>query len=662
MSLQERQQASYPLYLEGGGEMGMLTRSFNWSETVLGTPDKWSPNLLTILSIILHSKFPMFLWWGPDLIQFYNDAYKPSLGKDGKHPKALGQKGAECWPEIWPVIKPLIDQVMNGGEATWQEDQLIPIYRNNNLEDVYWTFCYSRVIDVNGEIGGILVTCTETTNKIKRTQEIEQTLIKLAESESRSNKLITQAPVAVGVLKTKDLIIETANSKILQFWGKSANIIGLPLALALPELEGQPFLQILDDVYTTGTPYSSYEIPARIEYNGIFKICYFDFLYQPILNQSGETESILVVATDLTEQVEARKIIEENFLQFRQLADSIAQMVWVTDESGTHEYLNKRWYDFTGSNFDHTKNEGWDDLVHPDDVARAAEKWIHSLNTGDPFEIEYRLKKHTGEYVWVLGRAAPFYNAEGKIAKWFGTCTDIHDQKLLQEQKDDFISIASHELKTPITTLKVSLQLMQRMIDNQSPQMMSNLIERANKSMDKVGVLIEDLLNTSKYNHGQLHLKKTVFEMADVIDECCSHIDYEGKHTIKITGDTNLKVYADAGRISQIVTNFINNAIKYAPKSKEIIVRVYKENDQVKLTVQDKGPGIASEKIPHIFDRYYRVDSSGSQYSGLGLGLYICSEIIKKHGGTIGVDSKPGEGSTFWFTLPFFGTTAAVSP
>lgn len=651
MSLQERQQLSYPLYLEGGGEMGMLTRSFNWSGTTLGAPDQWSQNLLTTVSIILHSKFPMFLWWGAELIQFYNDAYKPSLGYEGKHPKALGQKGEECWPEIWPVIKPLIDQVMAGGEATWNEDKLIPIYRNNRMEDVYWTFCYSRVIDVNGEIGGVLVTCYETTNKVKTTQQIEQTLIELAESESRSTNLITQTPVAIGVLKSRALLIEMANNKLLQFWGKSAAVIGQPLATALPELEGQPFLKILDDVYTSGLPYTKYEISAVLENEGVLKKYYFDVLYQPILHESGETDSILVVATDLTEQVEARKVIEENFLQFRQLADSIIQMVWVTDAMGMHEYYNQRWYDFTGSNFEHTKDTGWNQMFHPDDRERAKEKWAHSLKTGEHYEIEYRLKKHTGEYVWVLGRAAPFYNSEGKIVKWFGTCTDIHEQKLLQEQKDDFISIASHELKTPVTTLKVSLQLMKRMLSNPSAEMMGNLIEKANKSIDKVGNLIEDLLNTSKYNHGQLHLNQTVFKLSEVVSECCEHINYEGKYQLKLTGDPDLQVYADAERIGQIITNFINNAIKYAPESKEIVINIAKSADHVKLSVEDHGPGIAQEKIPHIFDRYYRVDSAGSQYSGLGLGLYICSEIIRKHGGQIGVDSEIGKGSVFWFKL-----------
>ena len=131
-------------FLSGGGEMGALTREKHWATTPLGDIEYWPQSLRTTISILLSSKFPMFLWWGSELIQFYNDAYRPSLGNNGKHPHALGQRGEECWPEIWPTIKPLIDQVMAGGESTWAEDQLIPIYRNGTLEDVYWTFSSVR--------------------------------------------------------------------------------------------------------------------------------------------------------------------------------------------------------------------------------------------------------------------------------------------------------------------------------------------------------------------------------------------------------------------------------------------------------------------------------------------------------------------------------------
>ena len=161
-------------FLDGGGELGKITREKDWNKTVLGPPESWPQSLRTTLSIILNSRFPMFLFWGTDLICFYNDAYRPSLGKDGKHPSILGMKGEEAWEEIWDIIKPLIDQVLAGTGATWSEDQLIPIYRNGKIEDVYWTFSYSPVNDESGKPAGVFVTCSETTEKVRIHQELEE--------------------------------------------------------------------------------------------------------------------------------------------------------------------------------------------------------------------------------------------------------------------------------------------------------------------------------------------------------------------------------------------------------------------------------------------------------------------------------------------------------
>src|SRR6478735_6740291 len=146
-------------FLRGGGEMGELIRAKDWSKTSLGDPADWPQSLRITLGILLKTKFPMFLWWGNELICFYNDAYRPSLGKDGKHPSILGMPAKEAWTEIWDIIKPLIDKVVYEEESIWFEDMLVPIYRNGKIEDVYWTFSYSPVPD-NGKVAGVLVTCT----------------------------------------------------------------------------------------------------------------------------------------------------------------------------------------------------------------------------------------------------------------------------------------------------------------------------------------------------------------------------------------------------------------------------------------------------------------------------------------------------------------------
>jgi PAS domain S-box-containing protein len=156
-----------PYFLSGGGEMGALTRAFDWSTTSAGPIGSWPQSLRTTLATLLRSRFPMFLWWGHDLICFYNDAYRPSLGQDGKHPGILGMPARDAWPEIWDIISPLINQVLETGEATWREDQLVPIFRNGAIEDVYWTYSYSPVVDENNRVSGVLVTCMETTGKVR---------------------------------------------------------------------------------------------------------------------------------------------------------------------------------------------------------------------------------------------------------------------------------------------------------------------------------------------------------------------------------------------------------------------------------------------------------------------------------------------------------------
>ena len=233
-----------------------------------------------------------------------------------------------------------------------------------------------------------------------------------------------------------------------------------------------------------------------------------------------------------------------------------------------------------------------------------------------------------------------------------GTLLDITQFKRLQQQKDDFLSIASHELKTPITSLKASLQLLERMKDNPLPVMLPRLIDQSTRSMQKISALVEDLLNVSRANESQLKLNKKEFNIAELLDNCCNHIRVAGKYILTTQGDKSLMVYADEHAIDQVLVNLVNNAVKYAPESLEIFLIIEKENDMVKISVKDTGPGIAPDKLPDLFQRYYQVDAAGYRNSGLGLGLYISAEIVKKHGGQIGVVSELNKGTTFWFTLP----------
>ncbi len=361
---------------------------------------------------------------------------------------------------------------------------------------------------------------------------------------------------------------------------------------------------------------------------------------------------LLQLNQELEERVIRRtQALTESEHLFRNMMETIPQIAWTNTNNGRFVFYNVRWYDYTGLSEKTNNITGLKTVVHPDDLPKSLTSFSLIRQNGEGGEFQLRLKSADGLYRWHLIRVMPIKNVSGELQLWVGTATDIEELRLLQQQKDDFISIASHELKTPLTSLKAALQLLERMKDSPSLKMLP-MINQANKSLLKVNLLVEGLLNTSKLNEGQLSINPKNIVLANVIIDSCQYIRSEGVYTIETKGDMDVEVYADVIRIDQIMINFITNAIKYAPDSKLIKISIEKLNGMVKVSVSDKGAGIPSEKQRFLFDRYYRADNSGSQYTGLGLGLYICAEIVKVHNGEIGVISEQGKGSTFWFTLP----------
>ena len=268
------------------------------------------------------------------------------------------------------------------------------------------------------------------------------------------------------------------------------------------------------------------------------------------------------------------------------------------------------------------------------------------------FSLETCLRKKDGSVIECQITSILFQDKGETLG--YTIIEDITEQNKLRSQKEDFISVASHELKTPITSIRASLQLISRIVDKEPliTDKLISLIRNTEVNAVKLGNLVVNLLDATKINQGQLSLNITKFKVSELIEKCCTHIRLEEKHNIVQTGDLTLELHADEEKIDQVLVNLVNNAVKYAPKSKEIVINIQKVNDEVKVSVIDKGPGISKENLSKLFNRYFRVNKNGSSSSGLGLGLYISSEIIKRHGGQMGVESELGEGSTFWFTVP----------
>lgn len=290
----------------------------------------------------------------------------------------------------------------------------------------------------------------------------------------------------------------------------------------------------------------------------------------------------------------------------------------------------------------------------PKDMQKDWETLQHKLwhSNLPSFGLQTVLIKKNGTAIWCNVTSILFEDNGAKMG--YTIIEDISEQRRLLQHKEDFINVASHELKTPVTSLKAVVQLMNRFIKghDEIPEKIIKLARDAERYSVRLTHLVNDLLNSTNIEQGYMNLHKSDFSLFEIMEGCCNHVRLDGDHHIIHTGDNSLRVNADMFKIDQVLINLVNNAVKYAPDSKDILMDIEKIGDFVKVSVSDQGKGIPPEDVPHIFDRYYRVKKDGSKKPGLGLGLYISADIVKRHGGEMGVDSKLGKGSTFWFTLP----------
>ncbi|HSC69211.1 MAG TPA: response regulator [Cellvibrio sp.] len=293
-------------FLTGGGEMGQHIRGYDWDNSPLGNPSTWPQALKLTVRLMLSSGHPMFIWWGPDLIQFYNDGYRASIGSD-RHPGAIGQEGKICWAEIWPIIGPQIDTVMRGEGSVWRENHLVPITRDGQLEDVYWTYTYDPIYDEDApnHVGGVLVIVSETTRYIQEQQR------KSAE-EARWRQLFTKSPAFMCVLTGPDHLFEYANPRYLELIG-NRDVVNKPLREALPEIAEQGFNELLDFVYSTGQSHTGIATPILLmdQAAGVERQLFLDFVYHPIRNAENDITGIFVNGYDVTERVLSEQSLAE---------------------------------------------------------------------------------------------------------------------------------------------------------------------------------------------------------------------------------------------------------------------------------------------------------------------------------------------------------------
>ncbi len=341
---------------------------------------------------------------------------------------------------------------------------------------------------------------------------------------------------------------------------------------------------------------------------------------------------------------------------FKFLADNIPVIVWTTNPDGILDYVNRRWFEYTGLDVEVSKIKRFD-LIHQDDLEKSSTAWKESIKNKTPYEQEFRFRRNAdGSFRWHYAKAIPFLDEKGNVAAWIGTSIDIDDQKAELDKKDEFISVASHELKTPLTSLKGYLQIMKS--QDHLPDDTKLYIARGNTSVNKLQHLINELLDASRIKAGKLEFDKHVTDLNILINNCAEAGRYMyPQYDIRVESEDNIWVWGNDERLEQVIMNLINNAVKYSPDNKGIIVKAEKNGSVAVVSVIDKGVGIANADKEKIFERFFRTEDTKFHTSGLGMGLYISSEIIKEHNSTIVVKSKLDEGSVFSFSLPLADNT-----
>lgn len=527
----------------------------------------------------------------------------------------------------------------------------IPIRGTDKFEERYWTTTNTPVLDASGKVKFLIHTPVNVTQVYKLEERERLSIEALKNQRKHLYSIFMQAPVGIGIVQGPDYIVDLINPPLEIIYDKKfEDMKGMPIFDALPSARGQGFEELLDNVRLTGIPFHGNALPVPLERNGIVETVYVDFVYEPFRDDDGNTTGVIVVATDISDKIANKLKLEESEAQFRFMAESMPQQVWTANAEGALNYVNEQTQDYFGRDTADIVGAGWQAFIHPDDLPACLKNWMAALETKALYQVEFRLRKADGQYRWHLARALPF-KVNDAVVKWLGTNTDIEDRKKLEQQKDEFISIASHELKTPLTSLKAYLQLMERSTANIGVP--NKFVLNSIQQLKRLEKLVGDLLDVSKISAGKISYTMGLFDMAEMITEVVESVQLSNPgHQLKIESNPLIEFKGDRYRMEQVLTNFLTNAIKYSPNADKVLIRSIVEDNNLVVAVEDFGIGIEKENLDKLFERFYRVDNTAIKYDGLGLGLYVSAEILTGHKGNFWIESELGKGSTFYFRVP----------
>jgi len=542
------------------------------------------------------------------------------------------------------------------------------VTKDNKFFPVAYT---ASPIIVDGKSIGTVIEIRDTTEEKKREQQ-------LRESEESFRNFSNSIQNLAWIAKSNGAIY-WSNQRWFDYTGlRSEEMSELEWRQVHHPDHYDKVMNIITNAWDKGEPWEM-TIPLKGK-DGAYR--WFLTRAVPIKDNDGNVTRWIGTNTDINEQVEAEKALRQSEEQLQLLSDFMPQIVWATDALGYHDFYNKLWYEFTGLSYEESKNTGWDSVLHPDDLDKAWKVWKHSLDTGEPYEVEYRMRRVDGEYRWLLARAKPYKNAEGTIVRWFGTCTDIHDQKTfyetleklvaertkeLQRSNEDlqqFAHVTSHDLKEPVRKIKTFISRIMHDFADELPEKAKKYLAKMDKASNRMYTMIDGVLHYSSMN--SLEEDVEPIDLNAVMQQVESDLEMviaQKEATVKY-GNLPTVEGSDV-LLHQLFYNLVNNSLKFSNKnvppritvSSEIITRFVDGKDggetaeYARIKVADNGIGFDQSYAESIFKTFYRLHSKDI-YEGSGLGLAFCKKITERHGGTIEAIGEEGKGATIIVTLP----------
>ncbi|RNI30034.1 PAS domain S-box protein [Rufibacter immobilis] len=594
------------------------------------------------------------------LVDFATPQFRQLVG--GRN--ILGKPFREALPELEPQgFFELVQKVYTTGQA--HVGILTPAHLdrkgNGELELGYFNFVYQPLFDEQHAVEGVMILIVEVTEQVRVQEEAAKLAQELKTSHERTLKILDALPHMTFTAQPDGYVdyysqqwynyLQTTQEE-LNGWGWEYFIH--PEDIQVTHARWAHSL-------ATGEPYMI-ENRWRTKHSNEYR--WFLVRGVAVRDENGHITMWVGSHTDIQDQKQMLLALQESTQNFQFLADSMPQLVWTTDPHGYHDYFNKQWVEYTGYDVEASKGtQMWNNLLHPDDQERSFSRWRHSLRTGEPYEVEYRFKRAAdGQWRWFLGRALPQRDSEGNIVKWFGTCTEIEDQKRneelmeqtnrelrsINEDLDSFVYTASHDLKLPIINMASIFQELMKTATFQDPDA-NLLINMFNRSLRQIQGTINDLAEIVKVQKSiDAHQEEVQLDtLVNEVQYSIQDLLQNAKATITCDFSQAPSLTFSRVNLKSIFYNLISNAVKYSSpdRAPHVHLQTARQNEYLVLKVQDNGLGIDLEKhgakMFQMFKRFH------NHVDGSGLGLYILNRIVQKNGGYIEVDSTLHQGTTF---------------